>query len=183
VANLVDLTGQKFGRLTALYRLENNRWGATVWLCLCDCGVEKPVSSNALRRGLTRSCWCLRREASRGRKILPPGEAAKNHVLLRYKLNATRRGLGWNLTDEEFFVLTSKNCRYCGCAPAAVKALKSGSYVYNGLDRADSNLGYSCSNVVPCCSQCNYAKRHLSQQEFAAWVLKISAHLSINPLE
>lgn len=32
-----DITGQKFGRLTALYRLHNTK-GRTKWLCVCDCG-------------------------------------------------------------------------------------------------------------------------------------------------
>ena len=30
-----DISGQKFGRLTALYKLHNTK-GRTKWLCVCD---------------------------------------------------------------------------------------------------------------------------------------------------
>lgn len=59
-----DLTGQKFGMLTALYdsgkREPANR--CIKWVCLCDCGNYAVVNSNALRFGRTRSCGCLRRK-------------------------------------------------------------------------------------------------------------------------
>jgi hypothetical protein len=180
---LVDLTGQQFGRLTVLKRVENNRWGAATWLCRCECGEEKKVLSNALRRGFTKSCWCLRREVSRDRKFLPNGEAAKNQIYLRYKLSAERRNLDWTLTEEQFFDLTFSNCRYCGCIPSTEKKLKSGStFTYNGVDRRDSTKGYIESNVVPCCSTCNYAKRRLGEQEFISWIQQAAKNLSDNQL-
>lgn len=33
-----NLSGQKFGRLTALYRLHNYHKKGTHWFCVCDCG-------------------------------------------------------------------------------------------------------------------------------------------------
>lgn len=36
-----DITGKKFGRLTALYRLHNYHKKGTYWLCVCDCGNLK----------------------------------------------------------------------------------------------------------------------------------------------
>ena len=57
----IDLTGQKFGRLTVIKRAENK--GIQVcWLCKCECGNEKVVNGNGLRRGGTKSCGCLQRE-------------------------------------------------------------------------------------------------------------------------
>lgn len=56
--NKVDLTGQRYGRLTALYPAENI--GArTAWLCRCDCGKEVVVPTNRLRCGHTKSCGCI----------------------------------------------------------------------------------------------------------------------------
>lgn len=54
-----DLVNQKFGRLTALYKLHNNHTKYAVWLCVCDCGNLKEVKSDALRTGNTKSCGCL----------------------------------------------------------------------------------------------------------------------------
>ena len=65
-----DLTGQKFGRLTVIKRVEDLITESgnvfTRWLCNCDCGNETIVLSSALTREErpTRSCGCLQREAS-----------------------------------------------------------------------------------------------------------------------
>ena len=53
-----DLTNQKFGRLTALYRVEN-RANQTTWHCQCDCGNTHEVSGSLLRTGKVRSCGCI----------------------------------------------------------------------------------------------------------------------------
>ena len=60
-----DLTGQRFGRLTALYPVEKkDRRTATsaCWRCRCDCGKETDVYAASLLHGLTRSCGCLNHE-------------------------------------------------------------------------------------------------------------------------
>lgn len=66
-----DITGQRFGRLTAL-RPAGKYGRTTTWLCACACGKETIVVVKRLRSGETKSCGCLRREvsAARGRKTL-----------------------------------------------------------------------------------------------------------------
>lgn len=57
-AHLVkDRTGERHGMLTVLHRGEN-MYGKTAWVCRCDCGNIKTVSSLALRKG-QKSCGCL----------------------------------------------------------------------------------------------------------------------------
>ena len=62
----IDLTGQKFGRLTVLKRAENyispNGGKRAQWLCKCECGKEVVVLGKNLRKGLTRSCGCFQKE-------------------------------------------------------------------------------------------------------------------------
>lgn len=56
---LVDLTNQKFGKLTVLYRGDNIGEQPT-WICRCDCGtITHPIMGTNLRRGITKSCGCL----------------------------------------------------------------------------------------------------------------------------
>lgn len=62
MSKLIDLTDKKFGRLTILYRIENNKCGQTRWHCRCDCGNEIDVFGGNLRKGHTRSCGCLKNE-------------------------------------------------------------------------------------------------------------------------
>lgn len=60
---LIDLTGQKFGRLTVLYRdtetekLKKDRHA--MWKCQCECGNQTTVVGKDLRVGKSQSCGCL----------------------------------------------------------------------------------------------------------------------------
>jgi hypothetical protein len=61
----VNLTGVRFGRLTAIKRAGHVKRGNSfrvAWQCVCDCGSQVVVSSNSLRTGNTRSCGCLHRD-------------------------------------------------------------------------------------------------------------------------
>ena len=58
-SSAIDLTGQKYGKLTVIKRVENNISNRVSWLCKCDCGNETIVDSNSLRTGNTKSCGCL----------------------------------------------------------------------------------------------------------------------------
>lgn len=59
----IDLTGQRYGRLTVKARAgsDGTRRNPT-WECLCECGATTIVSGNSLRTGHTKSCGCYRRE-------------------------------------------------------------------------------------------------------------------------
>lgn len=35
---VLDITGQKFGRLTVLYKLHKHHKTGSYWLCVCECG-------------------------------------------------------------------------------------------------------------------------------------------------
>ena len=56
-----DLSGQRFGKLVAIERV-NQKGERPKWLCKCDCGNEKVVSSCGLLNGRTKSCGCLTSE-------------------------------------------------------------------------------------------------------------------------
>lgn len=64
-----DLTNEKYGKLTPV-RIDRERmneekarkggYTKTYWICKCECGNEKSISYDALNRGFTRSCGCIR---------------------------------------------------------------------------------------------------------------------------
>jgi hypothetical protein len=54
-----------------------------------------------------------------------------------------------SLSFDDFKELRIKPCHYCG------NYIGDGGY---GLDRKDSNLGYTLENIVPCCRECNITK-------------------------
>src|SRR5699024_360228 len=58
----LDVTGKKFGRLTATKRTTPIGEPKTKWLCKCDCGNEAEVYITYLTLGDTQSCGCLKKE-------------------------------------------------------------------------------------------------------------------------
>lgn len=58
-----DITGRKFGRLTALYPAKRyDKGGSVIWMCRCDCGNEVEVSYNSLMYTNLKSCGCQKKE-------------------------------------------------------------------------------------------------------------------------
>lgn len=60
--NAIDISGQKFGRLTAIRPVERRSNYGVIWLCACDCGEKTTVPTKMLRSGNTRSCGCIKKE-------------------------------------------------------------------------------------------------------------------------
>lgn len=60
----LDLTGQRFGRLVAVEPGDVvGPWRNLTWICKCDCGNTAIVKGSLLKRGATKSCGCLNKEA------------------------------------------------------------------------------------------------------------------------
>ncbi len=66
---IIDLTGQKFGKLTAIELLGTDKHGVALWKCQCECGNEKLVKSVNLRNGATISCGCIRTNDLTGKRF------------------------------------------------------------------------------------------------------------------
>lgn len=77
----LDLTGRRFGRLTAIKPTQKptgSRDRHTLWLCECDCGGVANVRSDKLTNGYTKSCGCLKNEIATER-ILSNGKPHPTH--------------------------------------------------------------------------------------------------------
>ena len=66
-ANFISLVGEKYGKLTVIERVENNRYDQICYKCKCECGGEVIVSGSNLKKGNTNSCGCLK---SKGEMII-----------------------------------------------------------------------------------------------------------------
>jgi len=58
----IDITGQKFGRLTVLFLCKERKNGHRVWCCQCECGKITFPKGIQLYSGRTQSCGCYGRE-------------------------------------------------------------------------------------------------------------------------
>lgn len=58
----LEITGQKYGRLTAVKRVGTNSRSQSEWLFKCDCGNEVIKTASLVKRGGISSCGCLSKE-------------------------------------------------------------------------------------------------------------------------
>lgn len=120
---IVDLSGRQFGRWTVVGRDHSKGPGQAHWICRCFCGVERSVAGGSLRRGVSRSCGCLRGEQLSRRVRLDlagrtfglwlvlselPQEGGDSRWLCRCQCGTERPVLGTNLSKG---TSTSCGCR------------------------------------------------------------------------
>lgn len=157
----------RFGRLVVWGRIGKKA------VVQCDCGSpRKTVAWSSLQSGATKSCGCLRKELRK--KYDSPFFVLRNMVLARYRSAARGRGLEWALTDEQFNILVSRSCHYCGGTPSTIQSAKWTNvlFAYNGLDRKDNAHGYTVENTATCCKACSHAKAAMSYEEFTSYLIR-----------
>lgn len=98
---IIDLTGQKFGRLTVLYRVESAKDGHSKWHCKCVCGNEVDVQSNNLKCGVTQSCGCYKKEISYKCNI----ESNEYNIINDYIVVKTSSGVVFFIDKDDEWVL------------------------------------------------------------------------------
>jgi hypothetical protein len=62
MAKLINMIGQKIGKLTVIKLVKKQNNSRAYWLCKCDCGNETVVCGKDLRNGNTKSCGCLNQD-------------------------------------------------------------------------------------------------------------------------
>ena len=77
--NAIDITGYRFGRLSAIEVVHIN--GKRLWRCLCECGNELKYPANRLMVGDIKSCGCLKNE-----RIKRLGQKNRTHGMSKTRL-------------------------------------------------------------------------------------------------
>ena len=113
VGRATDLRGQKFNKLTVLYRVAN-QGRRVMWRCKCDCGKTINVRSDSLQSGHTTSCGCNYSPDLTGKKY------GRLTVLNKYK--TINREIYWtcqcdcgNIVNIRGICLTRGDTQSCGC--------------------------------------------------------------------
>jgi len=169
-SRIIDINKKTFGYWTVLNKPTKASRKGLLWYCRCKCGKERYVLGFDLRKGISTSCGCKNK--------LPYGESACRWIFSIYKKQALSRNHVFELTLDQFKIITKQNCLYCGSKPLNVcnrekYSCSNGNYIYNGIDRKNNNKGYTKENVVPCCKICNSMKSKLSGKEFFDHISKI----------
>lgn len=156
--------GEKINMLTLLERLPKR-----YWIVKCECGETKKVRGDHLRRRI--SCGC--RSFETRFKIVSTEQATLRNKINHYLQSAKKRKIDWEIDDKYFFELITSNCYYCGSEPRSLTKTSNHKMFTTGIDRIDSNKGYTKNNCVPCCSFCNFAKNKYSLDEFEEWIERL----------
>lgn len=107
--NLVDLTGQHFGRLTVIKRIPTPDYvkrETPYWECQCSCGNTCVAAGYNLRRGFVSSCGCLKSKGEE--KITQLLQQAKVNFKPQYTEERFRLSTG-GLPHFDFAIFDDEN--------------------------------------------------------------------------
>lgn len=94
----LNLAGKRNGSLVAIRDIGSNDNGHRVWLCKCDCGGTRKVTSGLFRK--TENCGCGLLKFDRNRIELKPGRTYEEFILkknedVEYTLICEFLGIGF----------------------------------------------------------------------------------------
>ena len=164
---LIDLTGQKFGKLTVISRATDKKYNNPHWICSCSCGnIDNIiVSGNNLRQGRVKSCGCLRRELTVvHNKNMDDSIRCKKRKTNIYDLT-NEYGIG-HLDDDEIFLFDLEDYEIISKYYWVIKYGNNGKY----------------KRVVTCCKLNGKKYKNLSMHQLLTGKKNID-HINRNPLD
>ena len=114
--NFIDISGNRYGKLVALERLNIKSKNGVIWRCICDCGNEKNVLSSHLRRNSVESCGCVRKRTMKKKCkycgdmfVIPICRDWREHCCSsECKINLKKK------LNEEGVIKRTRSCLSCG---------------------------------------------------------------------
>ena len=161
----INLTGQRFGRLTVLHQASDYR-NATFWLCQCSCGKQKAIRSYCLRSGATQSCGCLHEEIF-------------NKIITKHGLYGSALYFVWNSMKSRCFTESYADYKHYGGRGIKMSpewldfstfnswAIQSGYKKGLSIERIDNDGNYEALNCkwIPKSDQAKNTRRTLNNKK------------------
>lgn len=117
---MTDITGRKFGLLTAIKEASKIKNGVK-WVCMCECGIIKEVAKPHLLSGHTKSCGCLTKLNNQHLKINITGQKFGRLTAIK-EIGKIKGVIKWlcqcecgTLKELRVAVLRNGTVRSCGC--------------------------------------------------------------------
>lgn len=162
---MIDITGNRYGKLTVVSYSGKSKSGKPMWLCRCDCGNTTVKVGANLKRGDTRSCGC---EHYKDRPIKSLTGVVFGRLLVEtYAGNSSWgcRCVCGNRVNVKTYSLVSGRTKSCGCLQresASKRATKHGGsadplyHVLNSMHQRCENPNcydfqwYGADGIVVC---------------------------------
>jgi hypothetical protein len=149
--------------------------------CLCICGKRFNKIAKLIRRtektGYGHGCGCKQSSYIIKTRVK---DTLQKTLFGGYYREANKRNLSFSLGYTQFCKLITQPCHYCGISYSNTYKREwcndLSSLQYNGIDRKDNDKGYSKSNCVSACKDCNRAKRNYTYQHFLSWIERLKSH-------
>jgi len=116
---MIDLSGQTFGKLTAIAPTGEKLRRRIVWECICSCGEKKEVSSLYLLNGSVKSCGCYQESKT---QQLTVGQTIGHLTIIALSEEKLNGCTAWEcecscgerkkISDAQLFY---KKVKCCGC--------------------------------------------------------------------
>lgn len=174
--SFVDLTGRRFGLLTAQWPvgrgvkrngIVSKKTPQIHWLCLCDCGGLATVSVGNFGKQNSTSCGCKRR-ISCSRRMTTHGMhgTPQQSMWAMAKIRAKQKGLPFDLAITDI-VIPEK------CPMLGITLVQGDGKLHDSsptLDRQIPERGYVKGNVRVISYKANRAKNNLTLEEMKLMV-------------
>lgn len=141
---LIDITGLRFARWAVIRQAGNAKGGGALWLCRCDCGVERAVLGADLRKGKSISCGCYKAEVA--------GARHRTHGRSSSRLYTIWKGMRARCANGDDAAYGGRGITVCDEWNdfSAFEAWSKDSGYADGLtiERVDVDGGYSADNCT-----------------------------------
>lgn len=142
----VDITGMRFGRLTAVRREYCHKTRGWHWRCACDCGTEIVAWLGNLRKGNTKSCGCLKRDTTRARSITHGDKGSSEYMTWADMIGRCHRPA--HKTFANYGGRGIAVCRRWRKFENFLADMGRRPSIQHSIERVDNNKGYSPENCT-----------------------------------